>query len=108
MIGSTLRSKTRFGRRIVHGTLVSGLVSAALARLPGQTIYLSQDLSFLAPVGVGERVTAECTVVDSMGRNKYELTTDVFGADDQVIEGEAAVLIDELPETTRVEYESIA
>jgi len=100
---------TRFGRRIVHGTLVGGLVSAALARLPGLTIYLSQDLSFLSPVDVGERVTAECTVVDAMGPNKYELTTDVFGADDeQVIEGQAVVLVDELPETTQVEYEAIA
>ena len=88
--------ETRFGRRIVHGTLVSALISAALARLPGLTIYVSQDLSFLAPVDVGERATAICEIVGTFGRSKYELTTDVFGDDDeQRIEGEATVLIDE-------------
>lgn len=96
--------QTRFGRRIVHGTLVSGLVSAALARLPGLTIYVSQDLSFLAPVDIGDQVTAVCEIVGTFGRNKYELTTDVVTEDDEkVIEGEAAVLIDDLPERTHAE-----
>jgi acyl dehydratase/CBS domain-containing protein len=102
-------AETRFGRRIVHGTLVAGLVSAALARLPGLTIYLSQDLTFLAPVDVGDRVSAVCTVVESLGRSKYQLATDVFGPDDErVIEGEAAVLIDELPTPGRVEFEAVS
>ncbi len=90
--------QTRFGGRIVHGSLVSGLISAALARLPGLTIYVSQDLSFLSPVEIGEQVTAVCEIVGTFGRNKYELTTDVFdAAGEKVIEGEAAVLIDEFP-----------
>ncbi|WP_394295557.1 MaoC/PaaZ C-terminal domain-containing protein [Natrinema limicola] len=51
-------SRTRFGRRIVHGTLVSGPISAALASLPGITIYISQSLEFHGPVFIGETVTA--------------------------------------------------
>jgi len=91
-------SGTRFGRRIVHGTLVSGLISAALARLPGITIYLSQDLVFLSPVDIGERVSAVCEVVEEFGPRKYELTTDVHGADgERVVEGEATVLVDDIP-----------
>lgn len=102
-------AETRFGRRIVHGTLVGGLISAALARLPGLTIYLSQDLSFLSPVDIGERVTAVCKVNGSLGRNKYELTTDVFGEDaEQVLEGEAVVLIDEPPASARIEFEAVS
>ena len=102
-------TETRFGGRIVHGTLVSGLISAALARLPGLTIYLSQDLSFLAPVSIGDRVRAVCEIVGTLGENKYELTTDVFDADgEQVIEGEATVLVDALPETAHVEIEALA
>ncbi|MDJ1431546.1 MaoC family dehydratase [Halostagnicola sp. A-GB9-2] len=93
-------AKTRFGKRIVHGTLVSGLISAALARLPGLTIYLSQDLEFQGPVGIGDRVSARVEIVDSLGNDQYRLETLVRDedADETVVEGEAVVLIDEFPE----------
>ncbi|WP_128225446.1 CBS domain-containing protein [Halobacteriaceae archaeon SHR40] len=100
--------QTRFGRRIAHGTLVSGIISAALARLPGLTIYLSQDLSFHAPVDIGDRVTATCEIVGTFGEDKYELTTDVHAGDELVVEGEATVLIDEAIETDRTEAEAVA
>jgi len=91
--------ETRFGRQIVHGTLVSGVISAALARLPGLTIYLSQDLQFLGPVDIGEKVTAICEVVEDLGDGRYRLTTVVEDeAGETVIDGEAIVLIDEVPE----------
>jgi len=90
---------TRFGRRIAHGTLVSGLISAALARLPGLTIYLSQDLQFLGPVDIGDRVTAVCEVVEDLGEGRYRLTTVVEDEDGEtVIDGEAIVLIDDVPD----------
>lgn len=93
---------SRFGRRIVHGTLVSGLVSAALARLPGLTIYLSQDIQYLGPVEVGERATATCEVVEALGDYRFRLTTTVTNADDEVVvDGEAVVLVDELPDDHR-------
>jgi 3-hydroxybutyryl-CoA dehydratase len=91
--------ETRFGRQIVHGTLVSGVISAALARLPGLTIYLSQDLQFLGPVDIGETVTAIVEVVEDLGDGRYRLTTVVEDEDGEtVIDGEAIVLIDEVPE----------
>jgi acyl dehydratase/CBS domain-containing protein len=99
---------TRFGRRIVHGTLVGSLVSAALARLPGLTIYVSQDLSFLAPVDIGDRVTAVCEIVEELGRNRYTLTTDVLDDDDtRVVEGQAVVLIDPPAEGESLDVETI-
>ena len=92
-------AETRFGHRIAHGTLVSGTISAALARLPGLTIYLSQDLRFLKPVDIGDRVTAVCEVVESLGDERYRLTTRVERSDGEVvIDGEAVVLIDDGPE----------
>jgi acyl dehydratase/CBS domain-containing protein len=92
-------AKTRFGERIAHGTLVAGLISAALARLPGLTIYLSQDLSFLGPVQIGERITAECAVIEHLGKDQYRLSTEVLGSDGEaVIEGEAVVISDVIPE----------
>lgn len=102
-------SSTRFRRRIVHGTLVSSLISAALARLPGVTIYVSQDLSFLSPVDIGDHVTATCEVVEELNTKKYTLTTDVFDEEDeQVIEGQAVVLIDRLPEAASIETEALS
>ncbi|EMA31404.1 MaoC family dehydratase [Halobiforma nitratireducens] len=90
---------TRFGERIVHGTLVSGLISAALARLPGLTIYLSQDLEFSGPVGIGDRASARVEVVEDLGNDQYRLETVIRDEDDDatVIDGEAVVLIDEPP-----------
>ncbi len=91
--------ETRFGGRIAHGTLVSGLISAALARLPGLTIYLSQDLEFLKPVEVDSRITAVVEIVEDVGHGRYRLTTVVEDDDDEpVVDGEAVVIIDEPPE----------
>jgi acyl dehydratase len=91
-------SKTRFKGRIAHGTLVGGLISAALARLPGLTIYLSQDLEFHNPVRIGDRLTAEIEIVEDLGDDQYRLTTRVVDDGDVVIDGEAVVLIDEMPD----------
>ena len=89
--------ETRFGGRIVHGTLAAGLISAALARLPGSVVYLSQDLEFRAPVRIGDRVTAKATIVEALGDDRYRLRTPVESEDDRIIDGEAVVLIDEAP-----------
>ena len=90
-------SETRFGGRIVHGTLAAGLISAALARFPGSIVYLSQDLEFRAPVRIGDRVTAEAAIVEALGDDRYRFRTTVESEEDRVIDGEAVVLIDEAP-----------
>lgn len=91
-------AKSRFGGRIVHGTLVVGLISSALARLPGLTIYLSQDVSYLGPVHIGDRATAECEVLERIGQNRFRLSTRVETGDGEtVIDGEAVVLADPYP-----------
>lgn len=87
-------AETRFGHRIVHGLLVAGTISAAIARLPGTAVYLSQSLSFLQPVAVGETVTAEITASEQLGDDRWRLTTVVRSEDDEVvIDGEATVLL---------------
>ena len=57
--------QTRFGRRIAHGMLTAGLISAVLGtQLPGLgAIYLSQTLKFLAPVYLGDIITATVQVI---------------------------------------------
>lgn len=55
---------TRFGRRIAHGMLAGGYISAILGTtLPGPgSIYLSQTLSFHAPMFLGDVITTTVTI----------------------------------------------
>ncbi|WIV66190.1 MaoC family dehydratase [Natrialbaceae archaeon AArc-T1-2] len=97
-LDETFAAESRFGERIVHGTLVSGLISAALARIPGVTIYLSQDLEFVGPVSIGDRLTATVEIVEDLGGDRYRLETTVETDDDVVVNGEAVVMIDRVPD----------
>ena len=59
-------AQSMFGERIAHGMLVAGLISAVLgSQLPGpNSIYLGQDLSFVAPVKIGDTVKVSVTVTE--------------------------------------------
>ena len=88
---------TRFGRRIAHGMIAAGLISAALANdLPGPgTVYLSQTLQFRAPVYPGDSITTTIEV-KSIRPDKpiATLGTVCRNQQDQVVlEGEAVVLV---------------
>jgi len=86
---------TPFGGRIAHGMLSAGLISAVLGtKLPGPgTVYLSQDLRFVAPVRIGDTVTAEVivTVIGERGRVTLE-TTCTNHRGERVVEGSAVVV----------------
>jgi 3-hydroxybutyryl-CoA dehydratase len=87
---------TRFGRRIAHGMIAAGLISAVLANdLPGPgTVYLSQTLQFKAPVYPGDTITTTVEV-KSVRPDKpiVTLSTICRNQDDKVVlEGEAVVL----------------
>ena len=89
---------TRFKGRIVHGALVSGLISAVLGtRLPGPgAIYLSQRVKFLHPVRLGDTVTAIVEVTD-VRVDKPVITLKTYcvnQVDEIVVDGEAVVLLD--------------
>ena len=53
-----------FKERIAHGMLMAGLISAVLGtQLPGpNSIYLGQDLKFMAPVMIGDTIKVVVTV----------------------------------------------
>ena len=84
-----------FKERVAHGMLSASLFSALLGeRLPGHgTVYLGQTLKFLAPVKVGEVVTASVTVSEiHKQRKRVKLECEAKVGDKLVIIGEATVL----------------
>jgi len=88
---------TRFGRRIAHGMLAVSYISALLGtEFPGPgTIYLSQNVSFLAPVYLGDTITATVTVSKFRAeKGVLTLVTECRNQDGvKVIDGMAVVLV---------------
>jgi 3-hydroxybutyryl-CoA dehydratase len=88
---------TMFGGRIAHGMLVAGLISAVLGnKLPGPgSIYMNQELRFLAPVRPGERITARAQVTEwDETKGRVKLLTEVTNQKGEVvISGEARLVM---------------
>ena len=86
---------TFFKTRIAHGMLSAGFISAVLAnRLPGPgTVYVKQELRFLAPVHMGDTVTARVEVTEIFPeKNRVRLRTFCVNQDGTVVlDGEALV-----------------
>jgi 3-hydroxybutyryl-CoA dehydratase len=86
---------TFFKTRIAHGMLSAGFVSAVIGtRLPGPgTVYLRQTLDFLAPVRIGDTITATVEVVEKMDdKKRVRLKTTCTNQEGtRVLAGEAMV-----------------
>lgn len=85
-----------FGKRVAHGILVSGLISAVLGnKLPGPgSIYMGQDLKFLAPVYIGDTITAEVEIIELIPeKSRIKLNTVCTNQDGKtVISGTALIM----------------
>ena len=90
-------AKSVFGRRVAHGMLAAGLISAVLGtRLPGPgSIYLNQKLEFKKPVFLGDTITAKVEILGKNTRSgRVSLRTWVENQDGQlVLDGQAEVLV---------------
>jgi len=87
-----------FGRRVVHGMLVASLFSGLIGTvLPGRgSIYLGQNLSFKAPVHIGQSVSAFVEII-KIRADKPIVTLRTVCLDSEarvVVEGEAVVKVD--------------
>src|SRR5476649_1260528 len=87
---------TRFGQRIAHGMLSGSFISTVIGtKLPGPgAVYVSQTMNFMAPVMIGETITAIATItaIDDL-RRRVTLRTQCLNGDTVVIEGEAVVSV---------------
>ncbi len=88
--------ETFFKTRIAHGMLAAGLISTVLGtRLPGPgSVYVRQELNFLAPVRIGDTVTARVEVIEIMSEKKQlrlRTTCSTHDGTTLVLDGEAIV-----------------
>jgi acyl dehydratase len=64
--------KTRFGTRIVHGTLITGVMAGVFTTWLGPNAlgYLEQNVKFIAPVFIGDTLTTRWEVVEKIPKEK--------------------------------------
>ncbi len=77
-INQVYAQETFFKSRIVHGMLLGGFISAVIGMgLPGPgTIYVKQELNFLAPARIGDTITAKAQVFEiEAEKNRMTLKT---------------------------------
>lgn len=94
-ISKEFAAKTKFGGLIAHGMMTAGLISAVLGtKLPGPgTIYLTQTLKFLAPVKIGDQITARLEIVEVISERRLRLKTQCLNQRSEVVlDGEAIVI----------------
>lgn len=95
-VNAEFAKNSLFKQRIAHGMISAGLISAVLGtELPGiDTIYMNQELSFLAPVLYGDTLTAtvECIEKDDK-KHRIIFRTTVTNQDDKLVtDGKARVM----------------
>ena len=98
-LNDAVAAKTRFKKRIAHGILTAGVISAAIGTklVPnGIAIYLSQTLQFQRPVLLGDTITArlEVMALDTERRRATLKTECTNQRNETVLTGEATVMLD--------------
>lgn len=87
--------ETMFQGRIAHGMLTASLISAVVGeQLPGHgTVYLSQNLRFMAPVRPGDLLEAVVKVAAiDHAKRRVTLETHCMVGNTLVLKGDALVL----------------
>ncbi len=95
-IDEEFAKRTIFKKRIAHGFLSGSLISTVIAtKLPGPgSIYLKQNLKFLAPVFIGSTVTAKVTVEEiKLELKKVLLLTECFIDEKKILTGNAEIMV---------------
>lgn len=86
--------KSIFGKQVAHGMLCASLISTVLGmKLPGPgTIYMGQELTFCAPVYIGDTISATVEIKELLPKGNAILDTVVKNQNGLVvIKGNAKV-----------------
>lgn len=86
---------TRFGKPIVHGVFLLGIISKVLGRdFPGHgSVAVSLSARFIRPVPVGSEVTIEVKVTEKIEKRKYvKVRTYAYHDGKMVLGGEATII----------------
>jgi 3-hydroxybutyryl-CoA dehydratase len=94
-INEQYAEQTFFKTRIAHGLLSAGFLSAVLAnQLPGPgTIFISITLKFIAPVLIGDTITAQVEIAE-VDKHKHRVNMKLSCMNQkgkQILAGEAVV-----------------
>jgi 3-hydroxybutyryl-CoA dehydratase len=84
--------KSRFGQRVAHGAILFGMLSKVLGMdMPGVgTVYLSQICNFKLPVFIGDTVTLEAKIVETLPKSVARISTVIRKQTGEVVmDGEA-------------------
>lgn len=87
---------TPFKGVIAHGMLSAAFISAIVGtEMPGKgTIYMGQNLKFLAPVRPGDKVRTVVTVKEILAEKRRVICqTACYVGDTMVIDGEATLMV---------------
>lgn len=95
-VNDEFAAKTRFGKRIAHGILITSFISKVIGRdFPGDgTIYVSQQVKFKRPVFINDQVMVRIEILEkNEAKKRMILSTDVYNQDEKkVIEGTAEIM----------------
>lgn len=100
-VDSEYAKSTRFGKPIVHGVFLLGIVSKVLGRdFPGHgSVAVSISCRFLRPVPVDSDITVEVKVAEKIDRHKHVKTRVYVYLDGKMVLGGEATLIPPSTET---------
>ncbi len=93
-IDENYAKNTIFRKRIAHGMLSGAYISAVLGNeFPGKgTIYLEQNIKFVRPVFIGDKLEISIKIIEITENRKARLITNISNQDKKiVVEGEAMV-----------------
>ena len=93
-INAPYAEATFFKGRIAHGMLIASFVSTVLGMyLPGPgAILISNTANFIAPVRIGDTITATCEVTEKLEKGKVRLKSAITNQNGELVaDGESLV-----------------